>query len=96
MEKVGDEDLDVLVMKIGLDLLSQVLEQKVKEGNTDPREQLVALEAVVSPSGSCRCPSDPEDSCDPCLSSEEGLPHRDPSMWDRRPQVLPLLSQAAR
>ena len=27
---------------------SQVLQQKVKEGNVDPREQLVAMEAVVS------------------------------------------------
>lgn len=30
-----------------------MLQQKVKEGNVDPREQLVAMEAVVSSSLSC-------------------------------------------
>lgn len=75
---------------------SQVLQQKVKEGNVDPTEQLVAMEAVVS--------SRPSWSCvirlqrflrSICVSTEEGLPQRDPSVWDRRPEVLPLLTQAA-
>lgn len=77
----------------------QRLQEAVKEGNLEPREQAVALEAQV-------CLAAPPDFLLPdstlpvltlllCLSTEEGLPRRDPRVRGRRPEVQPVLQQTA-